>query len=182
MGRNRVVQLGDGLGDFCDMEQEVCEAPPVGTTGELVVDRMLVTAVPLKITIEKLRGFVLDHDAEIVSIKADRIQLDIKAEHNRAGRRRSDRPIPFTVDVELAEQRVATPAIEGRLTGQISRTRLRVAIRLKRPRDRRANDLRGRNGILASLKSYLMACDDTATAEAGPLRRASSVSSLWLNS
>ena len=46
--------------------------------GELFVERLLVTAVPLNMAVEKLRGFVLDHDAEILAINADRIDLQIE--------------------------------------------------------------------------------------------------------
>ncbi len=115
LGRNRVVQLGGGLGDFCEADDQGVPA----TDGDLFLERVLVTAVPLQLTFEKLRGFVLDHNAEIVSIKNDRVELHIDAEAMRSGRRRSDRTLGFTVELHLTEQRVPTPTSEGRAPGAL---------------------------------------------------------------
>lgn len=181
LGRNMVVQLGDGLGELPDFSVDPMQAAPNG--GELFVERALVTAVPLNLTVEKLRGFVLDHDAQIVSFKSDRVDLLLNAEPTQAGRRRSDRSIPFVVEMNLAEQRVSTTSSEGRASGRIARTRVQVAVRLKRPRDRRNVDIAIRaNAILASIKSYLMAADETEPALPADTRRAANLSSLWFKS
>ena len=180
LGRNRVVQLGDGLGDFCAAHGE---ALPVanGGDGDLFVDRVLVTAVPLRLTFEKLRGFVLDHNAQTVAIKNDRVELHVNAEAVRSGRRRSDRPIAFAVELHLSEERVPTATTDGRAPGRIARTRLRVCIRLQKARDRRHSDAQARaNLILASLKSYLMACDETVASDPASPQRAASMTSQWL--
>ncbi len=178
MGRNLVVQLGDGLGDFADSQGR--EPAPPAAGGELFVEKVLVTAVPLNITIEKLRGFVLDHSAQVISIKADRVALQIEAERGRPGRRRTDRPIPFLVELGLSEKRVPTATVEGRAAGQISHTRVHVAVRLKRVRDRRnADAVQQASCILAAIKSYLMANDDSEPASSTTTRRAANLSSLW---
>ncbi len=141
-----------------------------------------MTAVPLQLTFEKLRGFVLDHNARIVSIKNDRVELHIDAEAARCGRRRADRTIGFAVELHLAEQRVPTAATDGRPPGRIARTRVRVGIRLKKARDRRSSDALGRaNMVLASLKSYLMASDEAIAPDQDSLQRAASMTSLWLS-
>ncbi len=181
MGRNLVVQLGDGLGDFAEIATR--EAMPVSDKSELFIEKSVVTAVPLNLAIEKLRGFVLDHNAEILAIKADRLELLIAADRDRPGRRRSDRPIPFLVELSLSEHRVPAAAAEGRTPAQIARTRVMVAIRLKRARDRRNADvLEQAGGILAAIKSYLMAVDETEPLKASNGRRAANLSTLWLKS
>ena len=93
---------------------------------------MLVTAVPLNIAVEKLRGFVLDHHAEILAINSNRIDLQIDAVQDNPSRRRSDRPIPFLVELALSEQYVPSTSVDGRITGEVARTEARVSIRLKR--------------------------------------------------
>ena len=64
MGRNTVVQLG------CGMSGESPE--PISNwwsnfwlpgRPELLMEKKLVTGVPIEVVIEKLRGFVVDHDA-----------------------------------------------------------------------------------------------------------------------
>ncbi len=54
---------------------------------ELFIERLLVSAVPLNMAIEKLRGFVLDHHAEILAINQDRVDLQIEAVSENPKRR-----------------------------------------------------------------------------------------------
>jgi diguanylate cyclase (GGDEF)-like protein/PAS domain S-box-containing protein len=181
MGRNLVVQLGDGLGDFVDAPARDASSALPG--GELFIEKVLVSSVPLKLAIEKLRGFVQDHKAEILSIKADRVDLQIAAERDCPGRRRSDRPIPFVVEMSFSEHRVLAAAVEGREPAKIARTSVNVAVRLKRTRDRRnADALQQAASIVASIKSYLMATDAVEPAKNGSTSRAANLSSLWFKS
>ena len=71
-----VVQLGSG------MSEEPGEAPPrlvvlAKRPGGPLLDKHLVTNVPLNITLEKLRGFVADHQAEITKIEGEQIDFVI---------------------------------------------------------------------------------------------------------
>jgi diguanylate cyclase (GGDEF)-like protein len=180
LGRNMVVQLGNGVGhEFVSPSQEATLQHSAG--GELYLAKVLVTAVPLNIAVEKLRGFVLDHHAEILAINADRIDLRIEADSTRPARRRSDRPIPFFVELSLTEQRIPSMSADGRLTGEIAHTRVNVAVRLKRARDRRNPDVAQQaNTILAGIKSYLMANDETRLAAASTTRRTANMLLPWL--
>src|SRR5207249_390251 len=131
-----------------------------------------VTAVPLNMAVEKLRGFVLDHHAEILSIKADRLDLQISSGIQKPGRRRSDRPVPFLVELAFVEQRIPTTSVDGRAAGQLSRTRVFIAIRVKRARDRRIPDASAQaHSVLAAIKSYLMAIEDNEVPHPGTTRR-----------
>jgi len=179
MGRNMVVQLGGGLGEPDELTpQGVVSAHCPGS--ELFLERVLVTAVPLNIAVEKLRGFVLDHHVEILSIKADRIDLQIETQGDRNGRRRSDRGVPFLVELTLAEQRIPLAGVEGR-DSYVSRTRIRVSIRLKRARDRRsANVAEQASSIMAGLQSYLMANEEADPVDPAATRRAVNVLGPWL--
>jgi diguanylate cyclase (GGDEF)-like protein len=179
LGRNMVVQLGTGL----TQSEPASHAPSLKVRygSELFLERTLMTAVPLNIAVEKLRGFVLDHHAEVLSINGDRIDLRIESLNHNPARRRSDRPIPFVVELALAEQRAVSTSVDGRVTGELSRTQVKVAIRLKRARDRRNADVAEQaSDILAGIKSYLMASDETASVEDGKPRRAMNVLAPWL--
>ncbi len=56
LGRNTVVQLGDGIGDSIDMAFGEL-SPARSAAGDAVVEQVLVTDVPMNIAVEKLRGF-----------------------------------------------------------------------------------------------------------------------------
>ena len=171
IGRNTVVQLGDGLTRPGPTGEVVSlEVPP---SGELMIERVLITSVPLTMAVEKLRGFVLDHHAEIVGIKADRIDMQIDAGEKKPTRRRSDRPIPFLVELLFAEESVTIRNAEGLPAARTLRTRVHVAIRLKRTRDRRSSEVMLQaSAILAAIQSYLMAQQESMDSEPGTSRRA----------
>ena len=159
-GRNLVVQLGTGI-----VEEEVTERRPswfrwfAERPGQRVLERELVTAVPLEMTAEKLRGFVADHSAEVVSIEGSRVLLKIDEEHAPLMRRWSDRPVPFLIALTF---RQASELEDLEHSDASRRTAVRVSIRPKRQRDRRRRDVHERaRKLLASLKAYLMAQEHT---------------------
>jgi diguanylate cyclase (GGDEF)-like protein/PAS domain S-box-containing protein len=181
LGRNMVMQLGNGMSD--DLESGACvEVMQPWHGNELFVNRLLITAVPLKMAIEKLRGFVLDHHAEILSINQDRVDLQIEAVSENPNRRRSDRPIPFLVELTLSEKYVNSTSVDGRVTGQVARTYANVAIRLKRSRDRKNADVGAQaSAILAGIRSYLMATTEKAAEQPVRQRRTMNLLGPWLN-
>ncbi len=102
-GRNMVIQLGSGG----DSEQDV--KPSwwqfwKAARAEALLEQCLVTAVPLKVAIEKLRGFVADQKAEVASIKDSEIVMLIHGSSSAASRRQSDRPVPMQVELSFAEE------------------------------------------------------------------------------
>ncbi len=179
VGRNTVIQFGDGL----LKPDTTCEdgAPAAQPAGELMLERVLISSVPLTMAVEKLRGFVLDHHAEILGIKADRIDLLIDAAQQQPMRRRSDRPVPLLVQMQFAEERVTIRNAAGQPAANTLRTRVLVSIRLNRTRDRRnAEVMLQASAILAAIQSYLMATPETASEEEGSSRRAVNMLAPWL--
>jgi diguanylate cyclase (GGDEF)-like protein/PAS domain S-box-containing protein len=168
-GRNTVVQLG------CGIHGEEEDKSKVGrgwwsrwfggaATGEsnLMLEKWLVTAVPMKVTIEKLRGFVADHHAEIDSIDENLVKLKIDSQRLGAYRRANDRPISFQVELRFDEENAKVA--DGQSTCQ--RTRIYVAIRPRRSRDRRQADaVESARQVMSSIKSYLVATETTSPAE-----------------
>ncbi len=174
-GRNMVVQLGAGGRD----ESGQTKRPwwqfwSTTTVGDVILEQNLVTTVPLKVAIEKLRGFVSDQSAEIKSIEASRILMHVLGECDLAMRRKSDRPVPLVVELQFAEEHVRQNASAGSAAPSHTRTRIKVVMRPKKNRDRRkSNAVNRARTLLSSLRSYLMAADDNSLTDDAVFRRAS---------
>jgi diguanylate cyclase (GGDEF)-like protein len=187
-GRNVVVQLGSGIapdpraaaqgGGWLNWLS--------GSTPEVLLQASLVTVVPLKVTAEKLRGFVADHHSEIISVDGENITLSIDAQYTPLMRRTSDRHVPFIISMNFDEQQ---RPVEGRPNTTALCTLIHVVIRPKRQRDRRRRDAVERaRQLLVSLKSYLMATDfvdrpshtDAKRDSDGLLRKSKQILSHWL--
>ena len=157
-GRNAVVQLGSGIG---------AEAPVVKPTGfwawlrggaapEQVLKRTLGTSVPFNVVVEKMRGFVADHHAQIDTIAETSLVLKIDGAISPMMRRSGDRSVPFLIEMQFEESQ----QLGARGQGKTVRTLVHVTIRPQRGRDRRRRDVLERaQRLLASLKSYLVAQD-----------------------
>ncbi len=157
-GRNLVVQLGTGATDDEPLKPKFnlfrwLAGPP---NASLLV-RSQMTVMPLKITAEKLRGFVADHGAEVLNVEDNRVMLLIDGHNTPLLRRWNDRAVPLVVELTLYERIMPC---EGRQGGTYQRTAINVVIRLKRQRDRRRHDAAQRaRQLVISMKSYLMAHD-----------------------
>lgn len=153
-GRNRVVELGSGM----EHQKEESLAGrwrsfwsrPVDK--QKLVESYLSTNVPLNVAAEKMRGFVADHDAEILMIQKDKLRLRITGRDCQQQRRHTDRVIPFLMDIEFSEQ-----SNESAERTRMSQTVVAVAVRPVRVRDRRSNPVEDARNLIQSLKSYLMA-------------------------
>ncbi len=154
-GRNRVVQLGTGLEGG---EEEL--SLQGGGENNLLAEQRLVSTVPMSMAIEKLRGFVADHHAEIVSVE----QHDVRLKVGGSGglfRRSSDRKCPVFVDLRFEDVTGQQQQGADGLPKNI-RSRIRVRLTLQRVRDRRRHDTPERaRQLLASLRAYLMAMEET---------------------
>jgi diguanylate cyclase (GGDEF)-like protein len=179
-GRNMVVQLGAGGGTV---------EKPAGrpwwqfwhsAVVEAVLEQNLITTVPLKVAIEKLRGFVADHGAEIKSIEDSRILMHVQGE-KKEQRRSADRSVPLVVELAFAEEHVRGNNSTNASGPTTTRTKIQVIIRPKRNRDRRrAPAIARARQLLTSLRSYLMASDDRSQTDEAVFRRATHMLVPWL--
>lgn len=179
-GRNRTVQLGTGH----DLAQErrrkgwwpfTQQAAP---NALLTLD--LATNVPLEIAIEKLRGFVADHDAQIVRTDEDSIELAIESNWFTMLRRRNDRPVDLIVELQFFQQPQAETTPEATSGAQGTSTRVRATIRPKRHRDRRSEHaVQQARQLSQSLKSYLVA-REISPEEASALSQTKKALAPWL--
>jgi diguanylate cyclase (GGDEF)-like protein/PAS domain S-box-containing protein len=164
-GRNLVVQLGGGIGEVEEptkrrrwFQRAAVAANAAGS--DLILEKWMGTLVPLQVAIEKLRGFVMDHFAEITSIDGESIHLKIEGQKTPLLRRSSDRAVPFLIEIRLTEEGQDTKSVTG-VAGRQVRTRIYAAIKPKRSRDRRHNETHERAKlVMASIKSYLMATEE----------------------
>ncbi|MBX3413686.1 MAG: diguanylate cyclase [Pirellulales bacterium] len=165
-GRNTVVQLGSGIAGpegldhvMQGLRQAVAggEAHPMphGKSNALF-ERSMRTSVPLEMSIEKLRGFVADHHAEVISVEGNHVKIYAGGEMLSVFRRGSDRPIRLVIDLVAEEEK--SESREGDARGRSNRTILHVSINPLKGRDRRvANATEQARKLGASLQAYLMA-------------------------
>jgi len=178
-GRNTVVQLGSGSAAEPTGEKRGLW-PRKSSDPTVSLERDLATPAPIKVAIEKLRGFVADHQAKIVAIDGNRVKLEIDSRPGRT-RRRGDRPVTFCVELRFEEEQFEKTQSHGAATRTVSRTKIHVAISPRKNRDRRRADVADRaREVLASFRSYLMASEEDAPPGKGALRRARSILAPWL--
>jgi hypothetical protein len=154
-GRNQVVQLGEGM-------NEKHASSKWWSFGKLraqpIVEKNVTTSVPIDIAIEKLRGFVSDYQAKIVSTHDNIVELEISSEKIGMQRRQTDRVIPYCVELTFREDHVERANNLGTASGLYVRTCIHLSIRPKRRRSRRKTETAERAGLIfQSLKAYLMA-------------------------
>jgi len=179
-GRNTVVQLGSGIGEKEDKRRGGWWWFRTRSAPNILQERTLVTAVPLKVALQKLRGYVSDHHAEITSVDECEVHLTIGSERGNFLRRRTDRPVPLMVELRFVEDRHEGSNSEGRPSGRVSATKVFVTIRPKKERDRRRADAQERaRHVMAGIKSYLMASEEDIIPD-NTLRRATSALVPWL--
>ncbi|MEN6458974.1 MAG: diguanylate cyclase [Thermoguttaceae bacterium] len=183
-GRNTVVQLGIGS------EEEGSESKPAAervrrraaAKPKEAIEQVLITPVPVGMAVEKLRGFVADHRARIISVEGNRIRLEIDGRAASRLRRMADRPAGLAVDLTFEEQR-AQPTGAGKPTGgrAVTRTRIQISVAPRMSRDRRQNDaMTHAREILMSFRSYLMAVEESALPPTGPLKGIARALAPWL--
>jgi diguanylate cyclase (GGDEF)-like protein len=179
-GRNTVVQLGTGGGEA----EEIAPASWFNAARPKdVLEQELVTSVPLRIAVEKLRGFVADHQAIIVAVDGAHVRLEIEDKPTSRLRRLTDRPVRFRVDVAFEEDRLRNDR-DGEapnLSDGATRTKIRVAVSPHRSRNRRHEEVMARaRQLLMSFRSYLMASEDEYEAPPDALTRAKQMLVPWL--
>jgi len=180
-GRNMVVQLGSGA-DGGDKHDTWWSRWKNRSKPNQLIEKLLITPVPLKVAVEKLRGFVADHHAKIDSIDGNTIVLRIDPDANTLWRRATDRPTGFTIELEMSEEQLTNQEDLGKGISPV-RTSVQVTIRPKKDRDRRKSTAQNHaRHLLASIRSYLMATEASHLEQTNVLRRATSLVASWLTS
>ncbi|MBS0210869.1 MAG: diguanylate cyclase [Planctomycetes bacterium] len=161
-GRNRVVQLGSGSGGAHDDES------PTKTLlagGDILLSQELMTQSPIDRTIDKLHGFVADHQGEVVAIEGNEVQIRLGNDESLF-RRKGDRQVTVLMNLRMIEEH---PQAERGTSSGLTRTRIKLEIRPAKSRDRRkAESIERAKQMLISLRSYMMATEVSARVQATP--------------
>ena len=160
-GRNRVLYTAvDGKPKTVQVSQPTRKETASwlswfsGQKEEPIISQEWLTSVPLNVVIEKMRGVVMDFQAEVLVVEESRVQFRVENQAIAELRRRSDRRQLFIVDVKLAEVDFQI----GRGSSPSKRTMLKLDILPNGRRDRRVTNHKEQVEILArTLQSYLVA-------------------------
>jgi diguanylate cyclase (GGDEF)-like protein/PAS domain S-box-containing protein len=178
-GRNCVVQLGTG--GSAESVAKTAGGRRAISKDATVLEKTLVTAVPIKMAVEKLRGFVSDHQAKITSLDGNSIHLEIVESNPGRLRRFADRSISFAVDLAFEEERKRREEDSlSNATGAV-RTKIQVAIRPNKNRNRRQEEIAAKaQEVYFSLRSYLMAAEEEGSPAENTFVRVGRVIAPWL--
>jgi diguanylate cyclase (GGDEF)-like protein len=154
-GRNAVIQLGTGTGAETESMRTGSRLFNSARPNDLF-EQNLVTPVPVKIAVDKLRGFVADHRARIIAVNGNQVRIEIEGKPVSRLRRLTDRPATFCLDIQMDEEREG----EGMVAGGATRTKIKITVSAQETRNRRQSDvMTNAREILISFRSYLMASD-----------------------
>ncbi|MCR9291331.1 MAG: diguanylate cyclase [bacterium] len=165
-GRNQVVQLGAGQADSDKADAaQVADSVPAQKTrgtwkqwfsgiGDAILSNAYLAAVPKEVVVQKLHGFINDHQAEVVN--ADENSVVIRVDGKNFQGRRGERPTSMMLCVEIKNVQFACNTDRG--TVYQSRSLLNVDVKPYRARDRRSETLQGQaTQLLLSFRSYVVA-------------------------
>lgn len=129
-GRNQVIQLGAG-GGFkpysTDQEKKGWLARLFSKTPkDNRLKAMITTPVPMDLAIEKLRGFLADHKAEVLNVSEGKMQIRLAVAKKTDERRSFRSHLSFLVDIKIYEAFVETHS--GRPNGGPQRTTVEVSL------------------------------------------------------
>lgn len=164
-GRNQVVQLGSGMCEESVKETSwfsIKDWLTGSSNNQSIIERKLVSNVPVELVVEKLKGFIADRNANIRTAKMNHLQIELidTPKSNRL------RPVTFIVDLKLEQEKVERANTVGLAAGKYLQTNIDVSIRPKRDRDRRKGPIAERARLLFSnLRSYLIAKEVDELAE-----------------
>jgi hypothetical protein len=161
-GRNCVVQLGSGSVNAPEKRKSSWFGGRK-SHDDVLAEQFLVSEVPLKVSIEKLRGFISDHHGEVVRVEPHYVELKLGEDGGVPNRRSTDRGVRMVMQITLSEEHVQTIRPGSGMRGGIDRTKLHACVRLQRSRDRRLKGAEEQaRELLISFRAYLMATEDEA--------------------
>ena len=154
MGRNRVVAVATPSGE--DMKSvegfslSGVEWKPEGR--KTLIAEEFVTQTPITVLVEKLRGFILEFDAEIRNVQSDFASIEVGIEDKKDFSRRGR----FRVSFEFCEKEAPTDNGGARLKSYI-----KIVIREARRSWFATNCKELAPNLLTEIRQYLMLSDES---------------------
>jgi hypothetical protein len=155
-----VIQLGSG-GDAQSVPSSSGKSGWFGWLGSSATEKSgefdIVTPVPVDLAIEKLRGFIADHAAEIITVKENQVSIKVNATYSSGGRRRVDHRMTIKAQLTLSETAGNRDGGTSGTRNVPSLTNVHVTLNPIRNRDRRGRDVAAcYDQVVNGLRSYLM--------------------------
>lgn len=167
-GRNTVVQLGGGVSKVESRKRLPRRWWFFGRSPEAaLMERTLQTGVPIAMAMEKLRGFVADHQARLELLAEDRLKIMV-SERATDRRRELELNHPMVLEIRFKEE-IKFPSGPSARHLAFPKTTLHVLIKTMRARDRRKRDVESQaRQLMASLCSYLMVTSEPKQDKSAP--------------
>lgn len=161
-GRNKVVQLGNGMSATnSDSASKGWFGGggwwfSLGSKTELIRTK-LVTNVPIEMAVEKLKGFISDRDAQILKADNNELRLEV-VDHDPGCKKPSERHTVFIIEMKLSQEHIEKSNNSGFAAGSYAHTFIEVMLQTKSGKRGKGGRLDERARLmLASLQSYIMA-------------------------
>jgi diguanylate cyclase (GGDEF)-like protein len=172
-GRNTVIQLGTGISGEMEVVRASSRFFKSARSSDLI-EQHLVTPVPVKMAVEKLRGFVADHQARIIAVNGNQVRMEISDRPAGRIRRLTDRPATICLELQMEEVPSATKA-------GATRTKIKIAVSTRETRNRRQQEVMTRaRELLVSFRAYMMAAECELSPSTAVINRVRRMFTPWL--
>jgi diguanylate cyclase (GGDEF)-like protein len=176
-GRNTVIQLGSGIGGETESIKSSHRSFKYSRPNDLF-EQYLMTPVPVKVAVEKLRGFVADHQARIIAVNGNQVRIEISDKPVGRIRRLTDRPATLCLDLQMEEEHGSD---SGSPDTGVTRTKIKVTVSTRETRNRRQAEAMARaRELLISFRSYLMAAECDYSPSSSVMNRVKQMITPWL--
>jgi diguanylate cyclase (GGDEF)-like protein/PAS domain S-box-containing protein len=167
LGRNQVVEASQGNNGE-GPELKSAEATSLAGVkwrnikGQSLICEEFSTATPMAVLVEKLRGLIIESEAEIRRVEPDfatmLIQVEDEDNHSRKGN--------FVLDIEFQEREAEED--ESGFVGKRTKTFIRVTIREGKKKWFAANATELAPNLLSDIRRYLMIQDEASRLKVTP--------------
>jgi diguanylate cyclase (GGDEF)-like protein/PAS domain S-box-containing protein len=156
-GRNQVIQLGVGTDRETPVRSWAFWGRRVPCRPEVLVVQDMVAPGPLTFVLDKLRGFVADHQAVVKKTQEDTLELVLTAP-DYVARRKTDLGRVFLMTMRFTEATASPARPAGMPAGEPLLIQLHVGVASEKlPRQTNGEMLEQARQIVTSLRAYLMA-------------------------
>ncbi len=165
LGRNRVVEASSVSNPklMAASETSLSGVSWRNLKSASLVCEEFVSSTPLSVLVEKLRGFIVECEADIRRVEPDYANLLLQVDdENNPGRKGN-----FIIDIEFQEHQ--TTSDKAKLVGNRTQTFIRIIIREGKKKwfSMNANELA--TTVLRDIRRYLMISDDSAKLKISPV-------------
>jgi diguanylate cyclase (GGDEF)-like protein/PAS domain S-box-containing protein len=166
LGRNQVVEAGSSMiGGGSEMKSATATSLSGvkwrNFKGSSLICEEFFTSAPLPVLVEKLRGYIIESEAEIRQVEPDFATVLIQIADEKNNLRKTN----FVVDVELQERQASE---DVSLIGNRTKTFIRITIREGKRKWFSGNSPDLASTLLRDIRRYLMISDENSKLKIAP--------------